>query len=200
MGARYLWCHVRGGGGGGSGSGRRFAGLGLGLLGRALLGRAAGVARVRHMPCAPERHRLPAELATCSVECWNNGSGDRQKYGSLKFMLITPSLTCELGLRTFGDAADAAYLASYVLARHELPTLFPDLAPAFPDPALRNAPLAPTPMAAAAARAHDRLMHIHPGAAADLPSETDPRPSVQETLFRARYRRPVCTTPRRPTQ
>ena len=25
---------------------------------------------------------------------------------------------------------------------------------------------------------HDRLVHIHPGAAADLPSETDPRPSV----------------------
>ena len=33
-------------------------------------------------------------------------------------------------------------------------------------------------MSAAAARAHDRLMHIHPGAAADLPSDADPRPSV----------------------
>ena len=72
-----------------------------------------------------------------------------------------------MGIRTFSNTADAAYLASYSSSRSVLPSLFPRLASAFESPFDSNS--APTsPMAAAAYRANERLTAACEGCTAHL--------------------------------
>ena len=82
-----------------------------------------------------------------------------------------------LGLRSWMASADVGFLASYILASKNIPTLFPHLASSFPDVrsivaaspgslmSLTGSPILSNPMshAAAAARALSRLLPIAPG-------------------------------------
>lgn len=87
-----------------------------------------------------------------------------------------------LGLRSWASTADCAFVASYISASYVLPTLFPSLAPLFPDvrSLVRSAPAsplaltgsilvpAPSSHSAAAASALIRLLHRSPSVLAAL--------------------------------
>ena len=81
----------------------------------------------------------------------------------------TPGSLGGMGLRTWADTADAAYLASYAYSRSIVPSLFPHLGPAFANPFVVGADASSlSASAAAAARANGRLVAEDAGCTAHL--------------------------------